>query len=391
MNAHEWTAVLALSFIAGCSSADDSAAATGNGNNDEHGTPDAATMDQKSGPDSGFDTAKDAHAEMSTPLDATADMRTGGDATAPDTAADAGAAEDASDAGGDANDGPGIFVAVGYGGRRIRSIDDGRTWIDDQSLAAHGGDDNDLLRTVVYGAGHFVALGWRAMDSQDAHMWTDHGANIGQWIGASVFAKGTFVAVGGYGLHAVSADGITWDRHDTGTVAAHTHDGLAFGDVAGGRFVMANDDGHRSYSGDGKTWTDASGAAATKSTEIAFGNGLFVGLADTAVVASSDGGATFSDAATLGMACQGLVFAQGHFTALAQGHVFTSANGSQWTDHTVAGISGGAIAYGHGTYVTLQASKRRRSTDGITWEPPVSDDSGDANSLETITFGASAD
>ena len=65
MNAHEWTAVLALSFVAGCSSADDSGAATGNGNNDEHGTPDAATMEQKSGPDSGFDTAKDAHAEMS--------------------------------------------------------------------------------------------------------------------------------------------------------------------------------------------------------------------------------------------------------------------------------------------------------------------------------------
>ena len=58
-------------------------------------------------------------------------------------------------------DGPGVFVAVGAGGRRIRSLDDGATWVDDMSLVANGGDDTTLLRTVAWGNHQFVAIGYR--------------------------------------------------------------------------------------------------------------------------------------------------------------------------------------------------------------------------------------
>jgi hypothetical protein len=303
----------------------------------------------------------------------------GGNAGASGTSTDAASGSDAL-----TGERPGTFVAVGYGGRRARSVDDGVTWTDDTSLVPQGGDDNNLLRTVVWGNQAFVALGWRVMTSPDGKEWKDYGTTIGQWIGAAVYAKGSYVAVGGYGFRATSADGVTWQHHDIDTIASHSHDGLAFGDYQGGRFVVTNDDGVRSYSVDGQAWSPSSGAASTKVTELAFGNEIFVGLGGTNVIVSKDGGATWSASAQLGSMCQGLVFAQGHFTALANGHVFTSADAAVWDDHSVDGISGGAICYGHGTYVFVRDTARRRSKDGINWDAPFS--SG-MNSWEFVAFG----
>jgi hypothetical protein len=88
---------------------------------------------------------------------------------------------------------------------------------------------------------------------------------------------------------------------------------------------------------------------ATTTTELAFGGGVLVSLGGTSVVVSHDGGATWSAGGSLASGCQGLVFAQGHFTALGDGHVFTSTNGRTWTDHLVPNMSPGGVAYGHGT------------------------------------------
>jgi hypothetical protein len=281
----------------------------------------------------------------------------------------------------------GIFVAVGYGGRTLRSTDDGVSWVDDASLVANGGDDDKLLRAVVWGSGKFVALGWRVMTSADGKTFDDHGTTLGQWIGAATYAHGDFVAVGGYGLHRTSTDGLTWDHHDTGTVAFHAHDALAFGDYQGGRFLACGDDGARSYSTDGKTWTASTGQSGAHSTHAAFGNGIFIGIDGQQVVVSHDGGESFVAGGTLPGAPSvgGIVFAQAHFTVIADGHAFTSPDGATWTDHAVSGLRGGAIAYGHGTYV-LVGGGLRRSPDGITFAA-APDNTKTGNGLEAIAFG----
>jgi hypothetical protein len=76
-------------------------------------------------------------------------------------------------AGGAAGEPKGTFVAVGYGGRRVRSTDDGVTWTDDVSIDPSGGDDLSLLRTIAWGNGLFVAAGWRIMTSPDGVTWKD--------------------------------------------------------------------------------------------------------------------------------------------------------------------------------------------------------------------------
>jgi hypothetical protein len=278
----------------------------------------------------------------------------------------------------------GVFVVVGYGGRRIRSIDDGKTWVDDTSLETPGGDDNDLLRTVVFGQTGFVALGWRSMTSADGKTWNDHGANIGQWLGGAVSAKGQYVAVGGYGMRAVSPDGVTWTNHSIDTSATHAGDGIVHGDVMGGRFVVANDDGVRTTSIDAVTWTSTSGATGTKTTHLAFGNGLFLGIDGTAVVTSIDG-ATWTLGDALPLAANAIVFADGRFLAVADEHVYTSTDGTGWADHGVTGLHGYAIAHGHGTYVLVNGTAVQRSADGLTWDAPF--DSG-TNPFQWVTFGA---
>jgi len=273
----------------------------------------------------------------------------------------------------------GVFVAVGYGGRRVRSLDDGSSWIDDVVLEDGGGDDTDNLRTVGAWSGGFVALGWRSMTSPDGDTWTDHGTVIGNWIGSVVFAQGNLVAVGGYGLRSTSPDGIHWTSHSIDTVATHPGDALVYG---GGHFVSANDNGVRTVSPDGVTWTDATGAVGTLTTHLAYGNGIFLGIDGTAVVTSADG-STWLGATALPTAMDALVFANGTFTVIADGHVYTSAMGASWVDHPVSGIAANAIAFGDGIYVLVNNGTRQRSTNGINWDPP-SATGGQA--LNWITF-----
>jgi hypothetical protein len=288
----------------------------------------------------------------------------------------------------DPNESPGIFVAVGYGGRRIRSTDDGVSWTDNVQIEANGGDDNDLLRTVIWGNQEFVALGWRTMTSPDGKTWTDVGLNnLNLWVGAAAYAQGQYVALGGYGLRATSPDALTWKNHSIDTIAIHAGDALVYVSATG-TFAGANDNGLRSYSTDGVTWSSSTGATATVTTELAYGGGVLVSLGGTAVAVSRDGGLTWSAGGSLGSSCQGLVFAQGHFTARASGHIFTSTDGQTWTDHPIANMAMGPIAYGHGSYVLVNGSGSglSRSTDGLNWGAVVPIP-GAGNALNWVTFG----
>ena len=237
-----------------------------------------------------------------------------------------------------------------------------------------------------WGNREFVALGWRVMKSTDGKVWDDCGEIIGQWIGAAAYVKGAYVAIGGYGLRMTSSDALTFQHHDIDTIASHSHDGLTFGDYQGGRFVAANDDGKRTYSTDGKTWMQGGAAAvATKSSEVAFGNGVFLGVGGRDVVVSKDGGDHL--VRRRGATCRGQrsgVCARALHRRLERPRFHFD----RWIDlgrpRSQRHLRGGGPAYGHGTYVLVQGTSRRRSKDGIAWDAAVT---GGTNSLEWVTFG----
>lgn len=281
----------------------------------------------------------------------------------------------------DPRDQPGVFLAVGYGGRRMLSSD-GITWKHDQALTANGGDDQELLRTCIYADGQFVSLGWRLMTSPDGVAWTDRGVDaFGNWAGNVVYAEDLLVSLGGYGMRMSSGDGVHWSEHSIDTSATHPSDAVAYG---AGTFVSTSDSGQRSYSDDGVTWHFVSaGDTTTPTYHLAYGDGVFVAVGDKQVLHSTDG-KVWTAGTTLTVNAEGIVYAQGHFTVVGNGHAFVSDDGVHWDDHADASVPGAALTYGDGVYLAVGWQSIRRSTDGVHWTAGAS--TGSTNSLVTICF-----
>jgi hypothetical protein len=266
MRARGWFVVLGL--VGGC--------AGGSGpvmtSRLDAGDGDAATGTDADRPD---DTAADVRAITDVP--AIIDVPGDGDAATP--ASDASAT--------DAAGGVPIFVAVGYGGVRVRSLDLGKTWVDAQRLGG-GGDDNFLLRTVAFGDGLFVALGWQLYTSPDGKTWTMRTKAAGQWMGGVRFGAGRFVAAGGYGESTYSTDGLTWPQGGARmTDAARS---VAFGN---GLWVARADSNHWWQTSTGETWTDLGG---DHTDPVVFCGGQFVDAKSCAGPVGRDGGRTASGA-----------------------------------------------------------------------------------------------
>ncbi len=308
---------------------------------------------------------------------------TGGAADASSTSA--GSTTGSGGAGGAEVEPSGTFVAVGYGGRRIRSTDDGLTWTDDVSLDPAGGDDLTLLRTIAWGNGLFVAAGWRIMTSPDGVTWKDTPPDAFKqnWIGQMAHGEGLYVGLGGYGSRVASPDAVTWAQHSIDTTASHPQGGLAH--AKGKGFVSINDNGDISHSAEGAAWAYTNANVLGGAHAVVYGNGIFLAVGDAGVVTSPDGTTWSSPNAFATMDVRSLLFAQGHFTIISPEHVYTSTDGAAWVDHDSKGLFIYHAAYGHGTYVAFDGTKTRRSTDGLTWSPPM--DLGGKNSLERVVFG----
>jgi hypothetical protein len=112
--------------------------------------------------------------------------------------------------------GNGHFVAVGQGGRRLRS-EDGATWTDEHS----GGP---TLSAVVFAEGRFVAYGGTtAYESTDGEDWSTE--TLDEAIEEVAFADGTYV-------------GARWT--EDGATLLRSNDGLAWTVVEdGGNAITA--------------------------------------------------------------------------------------------------------------------------------------------------------
>ncbi len=95
-----------------------------------------------------------------------------------------------------AEDARGLFVAVGYGGRRISSRD-GQTWKNDTRWSEVAADDDNVLFNVAFGLGRFVAVGGaakgRIVTTRDGREWRELPAPRGR-VATIVFGRGRFIA-----------------------------------------------------------------------------------------------------------------------------------------------------------------------------------------------------
>ncbi len=180
------------------------------------------------------------------------------------------------------------LIGVGYGGIRIASRDGGNTWGDRASFSVNGGDDENLLRAVVYGKGKWLATGWKLVTSNDGKAWTDHGLiNDGDFLPCNIveglaYAKGWFYAAcsGNPSTTYRSSDGLEWMKH--GTIG--NTDGHLFLTHRDGKFVAYGDNEVSFQSEDASSFMQLAGVASAtycesswQSQDACFGASWFDG------------------------------------------------------------------------------------------------------------------
>ncbi|MDR3402288.1 MAG: hypothetical protein P4L99_07295 [Chthoniobacter sp.] len=200
-----------------------------------------------------------------------------------------------------AND-TGLFVAVGYGGRRITSRD-GVVWENDQRWSDEAKDNDDVLFNVAFGAGRFIAVGGGAqtghiLATTDGREWKSLQDVKGR-VATVAFGQGRFVA----GHDAELMYSTTGERFEYGPRldwkgSVHARRSACGDTEAGFRFVIIGDVdlwaekkrvSWRGVTGDGTRWEQTT-LDAPAARDIAYGAGHFVVVGPGGLVESSHDG-----------------------------------------------------------------------------------------------------
>ncbi len=276
--------------------------------------------------------------------------------------------------------GGGTWVAVGFGGAKVLSSTDARTW------TIRGTPGIAIPAKVTYGAGRFVASGSgnTALTSTDGITWTNPTvtASTNTLIEGAAFGSGKFVLVGrdsNFNAAAfTSTDGTTWTPANPIAGTANSTGFIAVGASATG-FVAAG--GNLVYSSvDGVTWTARTSALPSAPRQLSpinegvssatFAGTLFFVLGNYGSITTSTDGTTWARRSTGTVADLGAVLHDGtRFVASGSGGtVLTSADGSAWTQLATGSTADfHELAYNGTRYVTAGFNGIYHSTNLTTW------------------------
>eukprot|EP01035_Chromulina_nebulosa_P009166 gene9166-12383_t len=214
-------------------------------------------------------------------------------------------------------------------------------------------------KDVAFGNGLYVAVGLDATiaTSPDGATWTIRRQSTAQAnLNGVEFANGQFVAVGmgspsrlGAALILTSTDGLNWSMVDT--VAETINAQLLDVTYGGGTWVVVAFGGTKALSSsDGRTWTQRAMPGSAIPAKVAYGAGRFVASGSGNTALTSTDGITWTNptvAATTSTILEGVAFGSGKFVLTGRDSnfnavVFTSADGTSWTQsNAITGASGG--------------------------------------------------
>ncbi len=248
------------------------------------------------------------------------------------------------------------------------------------------GTTSDLYN-IAYGGGKFVAVGGNGSiaTSADGAAWTSQSLNGGVALCGVTYGNGTFVASGHAGTIVTSPDGSAWTSRTTPTSAI-----LYCAAYGNSTFVAVGVGGTIISSSDGVTWTQQASGTTKDLYGIVYGNSRFVVVGAAGVLLTSPDGTTWtshSGLSTLTYWLDQVSWSGNLFVAAGQaGTIVTSPDGTTWTTRTSGALCDYyCIAYGTGGFVAVGAGGCiSTSTDGTVWTGRTS---GVSNYLRGVTWG----
>jgi hypothetical protein len=277
-------------------------------------------------------------------------------------------------------DGVPMFVAVGWGGRRVMSCDGGRSWIADQQVADESEDDwhrSYTPKSLAYGDGTFVFLtGWGADSvawvSANGIDWTEQALDT--TYGGVGFDRDRFVLVGNRHLAESRDGGGSWPVLEEVEASTYDRDAAAFTGI-----WAAGADGAVETRRPGGEWTQLASCTGARHGSIGVTGGFEVGLGRL-VSFGDDGDTCAIDIATgadLGAGAIGsrlsgrAAFVGDAFWVVTDGSIHSSHDGLAWSSRDLPdGVDFDLVARsGTGTYVGISGSGDRfyYSDDGLEW------------------------
>ncbi len=157
----------------------------------------------------------------------------------------------------------------------------------------------------------------------------------------------------------ITSSYITTGQPESGVLQNYAGQGVVFGLVGNAPYYVAAFD-HDLYrsTNDGESFASVLNIGGSTFGSIAYGNGVFVAVIPAAtsndIRYSTDNGATWNSATSGASVTKSLSFAGGYFFLTgANGKLYTSANGSSWTDRTISTTNdlSPVVVYGGGKWV----------------------------------------
>jgi hypothetical protein len=272
--------------------------------------------------------------------------------------------------------GAGHFIAADERGD-VFSSPDGLAW------TATGNVGTNFLLRFAYGAGQFVAYSssGNVLSSEDASVWTVRASAPQNNLKEITYGNGTFVAVG-IDRVMTSPDGIIWTTTFNASGPGGGFISVSYGN---GFFAAVRNSEFIYTSVDGITWTPHQpDAGYSLSSFIAYGNGFFIAPGVTrlggssfipGIWASTNGNNWIRLSTNASYVVQQLIFGGGTFLGTGNsGVVSTSTDGTNWVQTALpAGQPIEKVAYGNGVFVGTgpgyPVSSIPRSTNGTDWTP----------------------
>jgi photosystem II stability/assembly factor-like uncharacterized protein len=279
----------------------------------------------------------------------------------------------------------GFFMAVGSGGKILRSTDNGSSW----GIATSCQFSTDLA-DVTFGNNTSVAVGLPGKivrSTNSGSSWDNVTSVDSQYLYGITYGNNTFVAVGQSGNILRSTDNASsWNDSNSG-ISQQLY-GITFGNNT---FVAVGTDGKIVRSTDnGTSWDNSTSPTGNGLYGVTFGNNTFVAVGQSGIIVRSTDNASSFDNATSGITdrLEGVTYGNNTFVAAGYlGNIVRSTdNGSSWdnaTSNTSNLLNG--VTFGNNTFVGVgQSGNIVRSTDnGTNWDNSTSPI---ATGIKGVTF-----